>query len=80
MHPPPGVVPPPPKEHLPHYQPRCGCESCVAQPEREDVPLFAGFEDIDPLKSEPPTSDLFYIACTNVIPAFLLGERRWGKY
>ncbi|KAF6815979.1 ATPase [Colletotrichum sojae] len=74
---PPGQGPPPPVDHLPHFLPRCGCEVC-SNVTKEELGHFAVFDNVQPTKSEAPTSDLFYIACTKVIPGFLLGERRWG--
>jgi hypothetical protein len=70
--------PPPPKDHLPHYLPRCGCKECATQ-QREDESLYHGFEDLDPTKGTPPNSDIFYAVLSNVIPAFILGDRRWGQ-
>ncbi|KXH45576.1 ATPase [Colletotrichum nymphaeae SA-01] len=81
---PPGMMPvqhhgpPPAQDHLPHFLPRCGCKECTKETDRTDLSPFAGFDDINPLTSPAPTSDVFYIACTNIIPAFLLGDRRWG--
>lgn len=46
---------------------------------RVDISPFAGFDNIKPLTSSAPTSDIFYIACTKTIPGFLLGDRRWGQ-
>ncbi|KAJ0322471.1 hypothetical protein COL5a_008701 [Colletotrichum fioriniae] len=81
---PPGMMPvqhhgpPPAQDHLPHFLPRCGCQECTKETDRTDLSPFAGFDDVKPLTSPAPTSDIFYIACTNIIPAFLLGDRRWG--
>ncbi|KAL0768205.1 hypothetical protein CaCOL14_009180 [Colletotrichum acutatum] len=81
---PPGMMPgqhhgpPPAQDHLPHFLPRCGCLECTKETDRTDLSPFAGFDDVNPLTSPAPTSDIFYIACTNIIPAFLLGDRRWG--
>ncbi|KAK0380383.1 ATPase [Colletotrichum limetticola] len=81
---PPGMMPgqhhgpPPAQDHLPHFLPRCGCKECTKETDRTDLSPFAGFDDVNPLTSPAPSSDIFYIACTNIIPAFLLGDRRWG--
>ncbi|GKT41751.1 ATPase family AAA domain-containing protein 3B [Colletotrichum spaethianum] len=77
-HPVPVNALPPPKDHLPHFLPRCGCEECAAETDRTDFSPFADFDDISLRDSSAPTNDIFYIACTNIISGFLLGDRRWG--
>ncbi|CAM1504526.1 Fc.00g021170.m01.CDS01 [Cosmosporella sp. VM-42] len=73
-----GQISPPVKDHLPRNQPRCGCSACSEdRPTRNDSP-YLGFEDLDPLSDSPPDSDLFYLVCSNTIPGFILGDRRWG--
>jgi hypothetical protein len=57
----------------------CGCEACGQQESRDDIPLFRDFEGLNPQEDAPPESDLFYIVLSNVIPAFILGDRRWGN-
>ncbi|KAK1980846.1 ATPase, partial [Colletotrichum cereale] len=74
----PGQPPPPGRDHLPHFLPRCGCEECDVETDRTDVSPFADLDTIELEDSPAPTSDIFYIACTKVIPGFLLGDRRWG--
>ncbi|KAF5027575.1 hypothetical protein F66182_317 [Fusarium sp. NRRL 66182] len=70
---------PPPKGHLPKNGPRCGCDTCMADRTNQNIPsLYHGFEDLDPTKDAPPDSDLFYLVCSNTIPGFILGDRRWG--
>ncbi|OHW90720.1 ATPase protein [Colletotrichum incanum] len=71
-------APPPPQDHLPHFLPRCGCEKCAAEVDRTDFSPFADFDNISLRDSPAPTNEIFYIACTKVIPGFLLGDRRWG--
>lgn len=74
-----GPPPPPHKDHLPKSLPRCGCEVCAEHRElgANDSP-WVGFEDLDPMKDTPPTSDEFYILLSNTVPGFILGSRRWG--
>ncbi|KAK2023511.1 ATPase [Colletotrichum zoysiae] len=74
----PGQAPPPVRDHLPHFLPRCGCEECDAETDRTDVSPFADLDNIKLQGSPAPANDVFYIACTKVIPGFLLGDRRWG--
>ncbi|KAK2005814.1 ATPase [Colletotrichum eremochloae] len=74
----PGQVPPPGRDHLPHFLPRCGCEECGAETDRTDFSPFADLDNIKLQGSPAPTNEIFYIACTKVIPGFLLGDRRWG--
>lgn len=72
-------TPPPPKDHLPMNLPQCGCHTCQENRSREtNRSPYVGFEDLDPNKDTPPESDLFYLVCSNTIPGFILGERRWG--
>ncbi|TQN65921.1 ATPase family AAA domain-containing protein 3B [Colletotrichum shisoi] len=78
MHVMPGQAPPPPQDHLPHFLPRCGCTECDVETDRTDFSPFADLEGINPQNSPAPTQNIFYIACTHVIPGFLLGDRRWG--
>ncbi|OLN81693.1 ATPase family AAA domain-containing protein 3B 4, partial [Colletotrichum chlorophyti] len=70
---------PPVHDHLPHFLPRCECDECIVDTDRQDPSPFAGFDAIYPTKSPAPTNDMFYIVCTKVIPGFLLGDRRWGQ-
>ncbi|TPX17193.1 uncharacterized protein E0L32_003311 [Thyridium curvatum] len=72
-----GLITNPPKDYLPLSKPRCSCMACSREDREEKSPL-ANFEDLDPLKSEPPKNDLYYLVCSNEIPAFLLSERRWS--
>ncbi|KAF4818816.1 ATPase family AAA domain-containing protein 3B [Colletotrichum siamense] len=73
-----GQGPPPEQDHLPHFLPRCGCKACADSRDEEEPGTYSVFDNVYPTKSAAPTSDLFYIACIKVIPAFLLGERHWG--
>ncbi|KAJ4271439.1 hypothetical protein NW762_000141 [Fusarium torreyae] len=68
---------PPVKDHLPKNAPRCGCKACDRGREKTESP-YVGFEDLDPTQDSPPDSDLFYLVCSNTIPGFILGDRRWG--
>ncbi|KAK1994843.1 ATPase [Colletotrichum falcatum] len=69
---------PPVRDHLPHFLPRCGCKECDVETDRADVSPLADFDNIKLEGSPAPANDIFYIACTKVIPGFLLGDRRWG--
>ncbi|KAM5378032.1 hypothetical protein ACJZ2D_004643 [Fusarium nematophilum] len=70
---------PPTKDHLPRNQPRCGCRACMSDRSSQDEQSpYYGFEDLNPTKDSPPDSDLFYLVCSNTIPGFILGDRRWG--
>jgi hypothetical protein len=40
---------------------------------------WVGFTNLDPTKDTPPESDLYYHVLSGHVPAFLLGERRWGE-
>ncbi|KAF4967303.1 hypothetical protein FSARC_5133 [Fusarium sarcochroum] len=72
-------TPPPGKDHLPRNAPKCGCKVCMADrvSQKTESP-YIGFEDLDPTRDAPPDSDLFYLVCSNTIPGFILGDRRWG--
>jgi len=70
-------TPPVPKDQLPVFTPRCSCRVCSRQV-RDDTGPFANFEYQNPNKDQPPKNDLYYLALSTDIPAFLLGERRWG--
>jgi hypothetical protein len=75
---PPGMHhPPPSRDHLPAFAPRCSCKVCSAQT-REEPGQFADFEDLNPKTDAAPKSNLYYTACSSTVPAFLLSERRWG--
>ncbi|KAF4974139.1 hypothetical protein FZEAL_8904 [Fusarium zealandicum] len=70
---------PPSKDHLPRNQPRCGCPACSSDRSNQDgESVYLGFEDLDPTHDSAPDSDLFYLVCSNTIPGFILGDRRWG--
>ncbi|TDZ30453.1 ATPase family AAA domain-containing protein 3B [Colletotrichum spinosum] len=76
--PPPSQPPPPANDHLPHFVPRCGCTACDRSEDERQLGPYAAFGSINPVKTAAPTSDLFYLTCAKSIPAFLLGDRRWG--
>jgi len=65
---------------LPQTQPRCSCKACgVSQLPLEPSP-FAGFDNLDPNRAEPPENgDLYFHVISSTIPAFILGQRIWGK-
>lgn len=71
-------VSPPVKDHLPRNKPLCGCKECAEDRPTDNDSPYLGFEDLDPLHDIPPESDLFYLVCSNTIPGFILGDRRWG--
>ncbi|KAH7320048.1 P-loop containing nucleoside triphosphate hydrolase protein [Stachybotrys elegans] len=68
----------PTKDALPLFLPRCGCTVCEAKLERPGDSPYVGIEDVDPLDTTQQ-SDLYYMVCKKVIPAFLLSTRRWGQ-
>ncbi|KAJ9152151.1 ATPase family AAA domain-containing protein 3B [Pleurostoma richardsiae] len=79
MPPPPGRdMPSPHRDQLPQFAARCSCKPCSKQGDREETGEFAGFEDLNPNKDTPPKNDVYFLVCSNDIPAFILGERRWG--
>lgn len=42
--------------------------------------LWAGFDNLDPRKDNPPPNeDLYFHLIGPSIPAFILAERQWGK-
>jgi hypothetical protein len=71
----------PPRDPLPLYAPRCGCEACSANLVDEyqinDGP-FRCLEGLDALNDAPPTDDLVYLLCKKTMPGFLLSHRQWG--
>lgn len=69
---------PPVKDHLPRSQPRCGCRACAVNRSPSVDSPYLNFEDLDPLHDTPPDSDLFFMVCSNTMPGFILGDRRWG--
>ncbi|KAF7558082.1 hypothetical protein G7046_g5869 [Stylonectria norvegica] len=69
---------PPAKDHLPRTPPRCGCRACAENRSTPNNSPYLNFEDLDPLQDTPPTNELFYLVCSNTIPGFILGDRRWG--
>ena len=73
--------PPPVKDQLPYFSPRCGCSSCSKNDSREEqLSPFAAFEDRDPVSHDPPTSDLYFLILSKVISGFILNQRRWGHF
>ncbi|KAK7757947.1 hypothetical protein SLS62_000325 [Diatrype stigma] len=81
-HPP--VPHPPPKDQLPYFAPRCGCNACSKDADGpadgELLSRFAGFEDLDPVCDDPPNSDLYFLAMSKVVSGFVLNQRRWGHF
>ncbi|KAI5467372.1 hypothetical protein BGZ63DRAFT_344641 [Mariannaea sp. PMI_226] len=69
---------PPFKDHLPRNLPRCGCNPCSKNRSVDVNSPYLNFEDLDPLRDSPPDNDLFFYICSNTIPGFILGDRRWG--
>ncbi|KAK3945381.1 P-loop containing nucleoside triphosphate hydrolase protein [Diplogelasinospora grovesii] len=75
---------PPPHEPqlspLPRLRPRCTCTACKKAHVSREANRFAGFDDLDPRKDEPPANDqLYFHILQNTILAFILKERRWGR-
>lgn len=86
----PGGFPPPhhrggsrsPKEdQLPQIEPRCSCEACCQAGLKQGPSPWAGFDNGDPKNGNLPQSeDLYFHIIGPTIPAFILSERRWGKF
>lgn len=69
----------PRKDSLPETLPRCGCKACRGAGIPQGPSPFAGFDNLDPKKDNPPENeDLFFRVLNKTIPAFILGERRWA--
>jgi len=64
---------------LPQSQPRCPCKICSAAKEPSEPGPFAGFDNLDPKEAEPPANaDLYFHVVSDVIQAFVLGQRTWA--
>lgn len=84
-----GPPPPPPphpgsrhnmEDNLPQVQPRCTCPACSKAGLRPEPSPWAGFDNLDPKTDNPPENkDLYFHVIGPLIPAFILGQRRWGK-
>ena len=74
--PPPNAIPP--LDHLPQLAPRCPCQSCRKSGQPAELGPFSGFDNLNPNKDAPPDNDLYFYALSDLIPAFVLGERRWA--
>ncbi|RYP49565.1 hypothetical protein DL768_004767 [Monosporascus sp. mg162] len=72
--------PPPNKDRLPYFAPRCGCIACSKDDSTEELSPFVGFEDLDPTRNDPPASDLYFLALSKIVSGFILNERRWGHF
>ncbi|RYP00792.1 hypothetical protein DL764_006396 [Monosporascus ibericus] len=72
--------PPPIKDQLPYFAPRCGCSACSKDDSTEKLSPFVGFEDLDPAYNDPPASDLYFLALSKIVSGFILNERRWGHF
>ncbi|KAH8899374.1 ATPase [Thozetella sp. PMI_491] len=68
----------PPMDQLPQVATRCGCQECHRAGTPTEPGPFAGFDNLDPNNDTPPENDLYFYVLSDLIPAFLLGERRWG--
>ncbi|KAK0730417.1 P-loop containing nucleoside triphosphate hydrolase protein [Lasiosphaeris hirsuta] len=72
-------APPVPKDNLPQKQPHCPCDACRQDGLPRAPSAFAGFEYVDPKKNQPPANEaLYFHVFSDLVPAFLLGERRWA--
>ncbi|KAK5658742.1 hypothetical protein OQA88_1551 [Cercophora sp. LCS_1] len=70
---------PPPADILPENLPRCSCKLCNQAKLKPTPSPYAGFENLDPKKDDLPANpDLYFLALTNSIPAFILGQRIWA--
>lgn len=74
--PPPNAIPP--LDHLPQLASRCPCQPCRKSGQLTELGPFSGFDNLDPNKDTPPDNDLYFYALSDLIPAFVLGERRWA--
>lgn len=74
----PGQVPMP-MAALPQFSPQCSCDACLkGNPDRTVPGPLANLEDLNPLEDQLPKNDLFFLACSPHIPAFILRDRHWG--
>ncbi|KAM7209352.1 hypothetical protein V8F20_000402 [Naviculisporaceae sp. PSN 640] len=65
--------------YLPQVLPRCSCSECKKAGVRPGPSPFAGFERRDPRSDSPPENEeLYFLVIQDIIPAFILGERRWA--
>ncbi|KID89817.1 ATPase [Metarhizium guizhouense ARSEF 977] len=66
---------------LPQAPPRCACRHCMSDREHhpEEV-MFHEFKPVIPAIDETPTTDLFYVVCSGLIPGFIMASRRWGIF
>ncbi len=66
---------------LPQVQTCCTCKECSKAEARSEPSPWAGFDGLDPKKDSPPANeDLYFHIIGPTIPAFILGQRRWGKW
>ncbi|RYP41887.1 hypothetical protein DL767_000716 [Monosporascus sp. MG133] len=72
--------PPPNKDQLPYFAPRCGCSACCKDGSTEELSPFVGFDDLDPTYNDPPASDLYFLVLSKIVSGFILNERRWGHF
>jgi len=57
----------------------CECEECAMKPEKPRQGLYQDYDCVA-LKAEPPNQNNFFFLCTNLVPAFILNERKWGMH
>ncbi|KAI1334078.1 P-loop containing nucleoside triphosphate hydrolase protein [Xylariaceae sp. FL0016] len=77
---PPPMNPPPQKDQLPYFAPRCGCNTCSKADHRQNLSSFTGFEERDPTQDDAPKNDLYYLVLSKVVAGFIPGEKRWGHF
>ncbi|KAG8420676.1 hypothetical protein J3459_010834 [Metarhizium acridum] len=77
---------PPPKDQwdlnrLPQARPRCACRHCMSN--RGNYPekvIFHEFKPLTPDIHETPTTALFYLVCSGLVPGLIMASRRWGTF
>ncbi|KAI0853312.1 P-loop containing nucleoside triphosphate hydrolase protein [Daldinia vernicosa] len=77
---PPHSRPPPRKDQLPYFAPKCACNACTKANPKDVLSPFAIFQDLDPASDSPPEIDLYYIVLSKIVSGFILRDRRWGYF
>ncbi|KAI1657575.1 P-loop containing nucleoside triphosphate hydrolase protein [Daldinia decipiens] len=78
--PPPHIRPPPPKDQLPYFAPKCTCSACTKANPKDALSPFATLQDLNPASDSPPENDLYYIVLSKIVSGFILRDRRWGYF
>ncbi|KAI1642074.1 P-loop containing nucleoside triphosphate hydrolase protein [Daldinia loculata] len=77
---PPHSRPPPRKDQLPYFAPKCTCSACTKASPKDVLSPFATFQDLDPASDPPPEINLYYIVLSKIVSGFILRDRRWGYF